>query len=89
MFRNEILLRDAQETEGVVIRKLAISDYRCYVITGPGTGVIFICSSFHDTFLTYLCADSFDCFSVSIDLLLKWDSLKLLGIDRLKACITI
>ncbi len=42
-----------------------------------------------DTFLTYLCADTFEHLTVLIDLLLEWESLNLSGIDRLKACITI
>ena len=50
-----------------------------------------IFTHFMDAFLTYLCADVFGCFSVIIDLLLKWDTLTLLGIDldRLKTCISV
>ena len=44
---------------------------------------------FMDTFLTYLCADIFSCFPMIIDLLLKWDTLTLLGIDRLKTRISV
>jgi len=42
-----------------------------------------------DSFLTHLCADIFDCFYVFMDLLLKCNSLILLGTDDLKACITV
>src|SRR6266851_8316312 len=48
-----------------------------------------IFTHFIDAFVTYLCADIFDCFTALMDLLLKWKYRNLLGIDRLKACITI
>ncbi len=57
------------------------------------TGVIFVCSWFSlismDAFSTYLCADSFSCFTGLMGLLFKWKCLKLLGIDRLKAHISV
>ncbi len=53
--------------------------------------MLMIFMHFIDAFLTYLCADVFCCFSVIMDLLsnLKWDTLTLLGIDRLKTHISI
>ncbi len=48
-----------------------------------------ISAHFMDTFITYLCADDLYCFNGLMDLLLKWDTVNLLGIYRLKACIAV
>jgi len=57
--------------------------YQCYLC------MLMVFTYFMDVFSTYLCADSLSCFTGLMGVLFKWKCLKLLGIDMLKARISI
>jgi hypothetical protein len=80
----------------VLIRKVAITmkQFKRKHILSPGQyrynpRVLMVFTHFMDAFSTYLCAGILYCFTGLMGILLKWKCLKLLGMDSLKARITI